>query len=130
MIKEGRSELINEYTRAVRYEGNVRSIRVMNMVFEREDWEWRGLGSVANSGGAINREFQDHDALKVFENIFEDFQPESDEIKKKCRCGEVLRGLILPDECHLFMKACNPRDPVGPCMVSFEGICNIWARNR
>ncbi len=127
-IKNGETVVLNEYTRAVKHEGNIKAQEVMDDVFEREDWEWRGLGIVPNSGGAISKKYEDHSALKVFEDVFEDFEPKEDKRKKACRCGEVLRGLITPAECPLFMKACTPKNPVGSCMVSFEGTCNIWAR--
>ncbi|HIP62777.1 MAG TPA: hydrogenase formation protein HypD, partial [Archaeoglobus profundus] len=52
-IKEGKMGVLNEYTRAVRYEGNLKAQEVMNEVFDRENWEWRGLGVVPKSGGAI-----------------------------------------------------------------------------
>ena len=45
-----------------------------------------------------------------------------------CRCGELLRGLVTPQECPLFGQACAPDSPVGPCMVSIEGSCNIEYR--
>ncbi|HIP66772.1 MAG TPA: hydrogenase formation protein HypD [Candidatus Nanopusillus sp.] len=127
-IKEGKMGVLNEYTRAVRYEGNLKAQEVMNEVFDRDDWEWRGLGVVPKSGGAIKKKYEDYDALKVFEDVFNDFISREDVRKKKCRCGDVLRGLIEPKDCPLFMKACTPKTPVGPCMVSFEGACNIWAR--
>jgi hydrogenase expression/formation protein HypD len=127
-IKNGEKSVQNEYTRAVKYEGNVKAQKVMNEVFDREDWEWRGLGVVPNSGGAIRKKYEDFDAVKVFEDAFEDFVPKEDARKKACKCGEVLRGLIEPSDCPLFMKACTPKTPIGPCMVSFEGACNIWAR--
>ena len=127
-IKEGKVGVLNEYTRAVRYEGNLKAQEVMNEVFDRDDWEWRGLGIVPKSGGAIKKKYEDYDALKVFEDVFDDFTPREDVRKKKCRCGDVLRGLIEPKDCPLFMKACTPKTPIGPCMVSVEGACNIWAR--
>jgi len=120
--------LMNEYTRAVTYEGNVRAQKVMDEVFGRDDWEWRGLGLVPSSGAPISEKYSEHDAFKVFEDVFEDFTPEEDPRKRACRCGEVLRGLVTPRDCPLFMKSCTPRDPVGPCMVSFEGTCSIWAK--
>ena len=40
-----------------------------------------------------------------------------------CRCGDVLRGCMAPDECPLFARVCSPENPVGPCMVSSEGSC-------
>ncbi len=120
--------VINEYKRAVRYEGNLNAQKVMNDVFTTEDWEWRGLGIVKNSGGALRKKYEDFDAKKFFEDAFRDFEAKHDAKKRFCKCGEVLKGLMTPQECPLFMKACNPRNPVGPCMVSFEGTCNIWAK--
>ncbi len=120
--------VINEYKRAVRYEGNLNAQKVMNDVFTTEDWEWRGLGVVKNSGGALRKKYEDFDAKKFFEDAFRDFEAKYDAKKRFCKCGEVLKGLMTPQECPLFMKACNPRNPVGPCMVSFEGTCNIWAK--
>jgi hydrogenase expression/formation protein HypD len=38
----------------------------------------------------------------------------------------VVLGKIYPNQCVLFGKACTPRNPVGPCMVSDEGACRIW----
>jgi hydrogenase expression/formation protein HypD len=35
-------------------------------------------------------------------------------------------GKIYPNECKLYGRACVPRKPVGPCMVSDEGACRIW----
>ncbi|GAI54643.1 unnamed protein product, partial [marine sediment metagenome] len=45
---------------------------------------------------------------------------------KGCKCGDVLKGTILPYECPLFRKVCNPQNPVGPCMVSSEGSCAAY----
>ncbi|MCX8172745.1 MAG: hydrogenase formation protein HypD, partial [Archaeoglobaceae archaeon] len=45
-----------------------------------------------------------------------------------CRCAEVVVGKEKPTNCPLFMKKCKPSSPVGPCMVSLEGTCAIWAR--
>lgn len=127
-IKNGEVCLMNEYTRAVKYEGNVKAQRVMKEVFGRDDWEWRGLGVVRNSGAPLNKRYEDFDALKVFEDSFKDFEPKEDRRKRLCRCGDVLRGVATPLDCPLFMKACTPKNPIGACMVSFEGTCNIWAK--
>jgi hydrogenase expression/formation protein HypD len=43
-----------------------------------------------------------------------------------CGCGDVLRGVKTPYDCHLFGKACSPERPVGPCMVSSEGTCYAY----
>ncbi|NLF31849.1 MAG: hydrogenase formation protein HypD, partial [Planctomycetes bacterium] len=36
------------------------------------------------------------------------------------------QGKVLPTECPLFGKACTPAAPIGPCMVSSEGVCAAW----
>jgi hydrogenase expression/formation protein HypD len=43
-----------------------------------------------------------------------------------CSCAQVVLGKIYPNACPLYGKACTPRNPVGPCMVSDEGACRIW----
>ncbi|AIY90335.1 hydrogenase formation protein HypD [Geoglobus acetivorans] len=129
-IRENEGGIFNEYTRAVKYEGNVKAQEVMNEVFHPGDGEWRGLGAIPETGAGIRKDFEEKDAEKVFEDVFENFVPKVDKRKKHCRCGEVLKGLITPKDCRLFMTACTPRNPIGPCMVSFEGTCNIWAKYR
>ncbi len=129
-VVQNRSGVFNEYTRAVKYEGNVLAQRVMDEVFSAKDGEWRGFGSIPETRVSLREEYEDRDAERAFEDIFSDFQPVEDPWKKRCRCGEVLKGLITPDECSLYMKACTPRNPIGPCMVSFEGTCAIWAKYR
>ena len=52
------------------------------------------------------------------------------ELPPSCRCGEVIVGRIDPGECPMFGKGCTPMAPYGPCMVSAEGACGIWFRNR
>ena len=47
---------------------------------------------------------------------------------KGCICGPILRGMAKPTDCKLFRKACNPMHPIGACMVSKEGTCNIAHR--
>ena len=46
-----------------------------------------------------------------------------------CDCAGVVLGKIYPNECRLYGKACVPRNPIGPCMVSDEGACRIWWAN-
>jgi hydrogenase expression/formation protein HypD len=47
-----------------------------------------------------------------------------------CRCRDVILGRVDPNRCPLFGKDCTPAHAVGPCMVSSEGACGIWFRNR
>ncbi len=123
-IADGRGEIENEYSRAVRYEGNVKAQRLMDEVFKVVDAAWRGIGVIRSSGLALRREFEEYDASKRFELE----ASESYEMPEGCRCGEVLRALIYPWECPLFQRACTPETPVGPCMVSREGSCYIAAK--
>ena len=48
------------------------------------------------------------------------------EMPPGCDCARVVLGKIYPNQCVLFGKACTPRNPIGPCMVSDEGACRIW----
>jgi hydrogenase expression/formation protein HypD len=107
-----------QYRRGVQPQGNLRALEIMDQVFEPVDAEWRGLGRIPQSGLALRTEFSAMDAARVFDLPL----PESKD-PEGCRCGEVLRGILRPPECALFAKVCNPQNPIGPCMVSFEGSC-------
>lgn len=120
-VDEGRAVVANEYRSVVRVEGNLSAQGILARVYEVIDAEWRGLGTIPKSGLRVREEFAAFDAERVL--------PVS--IKKAvrntaCRCGEVLRGAILPTECPLFGKACRPERAVGPCMISVEGVCAAW----
>lgn len=126
-IREGRAEVENEYTRLVRPEGNKKALDIIAKTFVTEDRAWRGFPIIPKSALALKDEFEAHDATKVHADILDNMEPLDEELKG-CRCGEVLRGLIRSEECPMFAKACNPRRPMGPCMVSHEGGCNIAFR--
>jgi len=123
-LREGRPRLENEYTRAVRWEGNTKAQELMQKVFNIVDGGWRGIGTIPSSKLRLRDEYATHDAhlkhsVKVEHGI--DLQP-------GCRCHLVIIGKIKPTECPLFMKACTPQKPAGACMVSIEGTCRIWAK--
>jgi hydrogenase expression/formation protein HypD len=107
-----------QYKRGVHPSGNVRAREIMDQVFEPSDAEWRGLGPIPGTGLALRKEYFALDASRAF-----DLQIPPAKEAPGCRCGEVLRGVLRPVECPLFAKVCNPQNPVGPCMVSFEGSC-------
>ncbi len=120
-ITEGRFEVSIQYARGPKAGGNLKAREVMAEVFEPCDADWRGLGVIPGSGLCIRREFEGFDALKRFS------LPEIRSVEfRGCRCGEILRGVMAPAECQLFMKACTPSNPVGPCMVSSEGTCAAY----
>lgn len=122
-LHEGRAEIEIAYTRGVAPEGNPVAVAAINEVFHTVDATWRGLGVIPGSGYAIRPEFAEFDAFQRFEPEVEPTQE-----PKGCRCGDVLRGMMAPNECPLFRKVCTPENPVGPCMVSSEGSCAAYFR--
>lgn len=118
-VNDGRSAVENEFTRAVTREGNKKAQALVDSVFElRQSFEWRGLGSIANSALAIRHEYAAFDAEKRFHLEYR-VVPDH----KGCECGAILRGAKEPRECRLFGSVCTPENPVGSCMVSSEGAC-------
>lgn len=123
MIEKGEPDVVNAYPRVVREEGNAQAQNLLSEVFTAADAEWRGLGGIPGSGLALRPEFARHDAALHFDLP----QPQtSRQAKEPCRCGDVLRGAIIPPECALFAGRCTPLSPLGPCMVSSEGACAAY----
>jgi hydrogenase expression/formation protein HypD len=126
-IVEHRPQVANQYVRLVKKEGNPRAKKIISKVFKVSDASWRGLGKIPKSGLMIKNEFYRFDAERMFP-----LKCQTSDARRptKCRCGDVLKGLISPLDCPLFAKACSPENPVGPCMVSSEGACNAYYRYR
>lgn len=122
-LHEGRAEIEIAYARGVMPEGNPVALAAIDEVFETCTATWRGLGDIPGSGYRIRDEFANFDAVRRFEP---DVDPTRD--PKGCRCGDVLRARIAPNECPLFRTVCTPENPVGPCMVSSEGSCAAYYR--
>jgi hydrogenase expression/formation protein HypD len=121
-LREGRSEVENQYSRVVRDEGNPLALRAIAETMElRTTFEWRGLGFISQSALKLRPEFADWDAEVRFEipgvRVAD---------PKACQCGEVLKGVIKPWECKVFGTACTPDHPIGTCMVSSEGACAAY----
>ncbi|MFB2819081.1 hydrogenase formation protein HypD [Umezakia ovalisporum] len=119
---ENRCEVENQYTRLVEPGGNTVALQAINQVFTvRENFDWRGLGEIPNSGLKIRPEYAQFDAelkftlpnLKVADH-------------KACQCGEILKGVLKPWQCQVFATACTPETPIGTCMVSSEGACAAY----
>ena len=121
-LRDGRCEVENQYTRAVRDAGNPRALEVLAKVFElRPHFEWRGLGFISQSALRLNDDFAEWDAeLRFAIPGVRVADP------KACQCGEVLKGVIKPWECKVFGTACTPETPIGTCMVSSEGACAAY----
>jgi len=122
-LENGKAEVINQYRRAVKWEGNVAARRLMSDIFEPVEVTWRGLGPIPQSGLKVRREWEKYDATRRFAMPIIQVKEHPG-----CRCGEVLRGVMTPPECGLFRKVCTPQNPLGPCMVSSEGTCGAYHR--
>jgi hydrogenase expression/formation protein HypD len=123
MVEDDRADVDNTYARSVKQMGNVAARRAMEQVFEIADAEWRGFGTVPNSGLRLQEKYARFDAAQIFSV---DVPPPRE--LPGCRCGDVLRGVLRPTECPLFAQACTPQNPIGPCMVSAEGACAAYYR--
>jgi hydrogenase expression/formation protein HypD len=124
-LEEGRAELENAYPRAVQPEGNPAAQAVVREVFTTCDRAWRGIGTIPASGWRLSDDFAEFDAELRF-----DVQSITAEESPLCRSGEVLQGLIKPNECAAFGKECAPRTPLGAPMVSSEGACAAYYQFR
>ncbi len=129
-VQEGRSEVENEYKRVVKEEGNVKAKKLMEKVFEPTDVRWRGFPNIPDSGLKLRERYGMYDARDKFSDILGPLKDREFEEPEGGSCGAVLRGVMKSNEGTLFGDECTPNDPVGPCMVSREGACNIEYRYR
>ncbi len=140
--------VLNLYPRVVREEGNPRAQAVIEEVFRPCPAEWRGLGRIEASGLALRPRWSTFDAASRLASELGRVaasrstpcspgeadpkgplpDPDRAAARRACRCGDVLRGDLLPPDCPLFGRACTPAAPVGPCMVSSEGSCSAYYR--
>ena len=124
-LHEGKPRLENAYPQAVAKAGNRLAQETLARCFSLRTDEWRGLGTIENSGFALKEEFAAFDAEKRFP-----CRAEASEPPTACRCGDVICGRCRPADCPLFETRCTQEDPVGPCMVSSEGACAAASRYR
>ncbi len=120
-LEGGRAELENQYGRAVRFDGNRASQKLIAEVFEVCDRKWRGIGPIPHSGFKLREEYRDHDAERLFDVGHLETQESS-----VCISGLILRGLKKPHECPVFGRECTPQMPLGATMVSAEGACAAY----
>ncbi|BDX33000.1 hydrogenase formation protein HypD [Mycobacterium antarcticum] len=125
MLEDGKVELRNAYPRAVNEVGNVVAQETLRDVFVVTDRPWRGIGVIPKSGWTLSSRYAEFDAEKKF-GVGHMTVQESAE----CHSGEVLQGLMKPNECPAFGKSCTPRNPLGATMVSSEGACAAYYQFR
>ncbi|HTS84003.1 MAG TPA: hydrogenase formation protein HypD [Usitatibacter sp.] len=125
-LLEGRRFLDNCYPEVVRPGGNPVARRHLAQVMHVVDANWRGIGVIPRSGFALRDEYRDRDAAIRFGDLLDSQRKRAGQMPPGCDCARVVLGKIYPDQCYLYGRACTPRTPVGPCMVSDEGACRIW----
>lgn len=124
-LEAGRAEVENAYERAVSFEGNVPAQKLLGEVFEICDRNWRGIGTIPQSGWRLNAEYRRFDAAEKF-----DVTGIQTEESALCHSGDVLTGRIKPHQCPAFGTICTPRNPLGATMVSSEGACAAYYQYR
>lgn len=129
-LVEGCLRLDNCYPQAVRPGGNQVAQRHLQQVMDVVDANWRGIGVIARSGYRLRGAFAAHDARLRFPLDATAQRKRAGQMPPGCDCASVVLGRIYPDQCRLYGRACTPRSPVGPCMVSDEGACRIWWASR
>jgi len=125
-VQEGQRFLDNCYPEVVRPGGNLTARQQMHKVLDVTDANWRGIGVIRSSGYALKAELAAHDARQHFPLYADASRKRAGEMPPGCDCAGVVLGRIYPDQCRLYGRACTPRHPIGPCMVSDEGACRIW----
>ena len=124
-LESGRAEVENQYTRAVRREGNPPAQELIRKVFKVVPRKWRGVGEIPQSGLGLNDAHTAFDAEKKF-----GLANHRVEEPTECLSGLVLQGQIKPTECPAFGTRCTPEHPLGATMVSSEGACAAYYRYR
>ena len=122
-LEEGRAEVENAYSRAVVRDGNKPAQVMLENVLEVSNRTWRGIGEIPQSGWKLRDEYRDFDAEIKF-GVGDIHAQES----PLCRSGDVLQGLLKPNECAAFGKECTPQKPLGATMVAKEGACAAYFR--
>jgi hydrogenase expression/formation protein HypD len=123
---EGRAFLDNCYREVVRPGGNPVARRHLDTVMDTVDANWRGVGIIPQSGFALKPAWAAHDARHQRPSYADSARKRASQMPPGCDCARVVLGKIYPNQCILYGRACTPRAPIGPCMVSDEGACRIW----
>ena len=120
-LESGRAEVENQYSRAVRRQGNVPAQRIISEVFEVAPRQWRGIGEIPSSGLRLTERYRKFDAERRFPV---DIGPVDE--SSECISGLILQGIRKPFDCPAFGVRCTPEKPLGAPMVSSEGACAAY----
>lgn len=123
---EGRVFLDNCYAESVRLAGNPVARKCLEDTLAVVDAKWRGIGTIPASGFELRPTLAHLDARLKFGLREDRARLPRAEMPPGCDCARVILGKVLPSDCYLYGRACTPRTPIGPCMVSDEGACHVW----
>jgi hydrogenase expression/formation protein HypD len=125
-LLEGKRFLDNCYPELVRPGGNQSAQAQLAEALHDTNANWRGIGVIPASGFALNPRFAKNDARIQFPAFDTEGRKRAGQMPPGCECASVVLGKINPNQCKIYGRACTPKTPVGPCMVSDEGACRIW----
>jgi hydrogenase expression/formation protein HypD len=123
-LERGEIGTLNQYSRAVSREGNVNARGIINKVFDISDRRWRGLGIIRDSGYVLKKAYKKYDA-----EVRYDISPMISSDESECIVSDILQGFAKPNQCRQFDKNCTPEHPLGPMMVSAEGVCAAYYKH-
>ncbi len=123
MLEKGQVDVQNGYARAVTFEGNRAAQNMIQRVFQPIDRNWRGIGTISQSGWGLRPELCAFDA----EQRFEVGHIQTQELPV-CIAGQIMQGWKKPTDCPAFSVNCSPEHPLGAPMVSSEGACAAFYR--
>ncbi|MBI4669195.1 MAG: hydrogenase formation protein HypD [Elusimicrobia bacterium] len=128
LIRDKKAVVVNAYPRCVTAEGNLQAQKLLWEAFEMQGGNWRGITHIPNGNLRIRAKYGHLDSRKRFTIDLNKLKREtaSRPFPSGCICGSIMTGLKTPKDCRLFGKECVPENPVGACMVSSEGACQIW----
>ena len=121
-LERGEQRLENAYATAVAAGGNQEAQRLLEQVFEPIDATWRGLGAIKSGGNQLRPPFARLALARP--------NTHSTVGETECPSGQVLQGLLRPNQCPSFGTRCTPESPLGAPMVSSEGACRAYYRYR
>ena len=122
-VKAGKSVKQNPFAGLSTMEDAAQTRNILSEVFFAVETDWRGIGSIEGSGFVIRDELSLYDAIKRFNIRFKE-----GEEQVQCQCAEIISGRSTPNECPAFGIYCTSRNPIGPCMVTQDGICSSYFR--
>ncbi|MCM2369696.1 hydrogenase formation protein HypD [Aporhodopirellula aestuarii] len=124
LLEAGKAVIENRYSRNVQRHGNPNAQALIDRVYEIDDRDWRGFGTISGGGYRLRDEYAQMDACRKFARLL----PPSARKDSECRGADVMSGKIKPKQCPAFGKTCSPESPLGAPMVSSEGACAAYYR--